>query len=82
MEIFNKLKHLLTTSPIPTIVDPFKDIVLCTDACKEGLGGVLLQENYFNGMMMMTMMIMMKNDDEEEEEDDNDDDEDDDYDED
>ena len=28
------------------IVDPFKDFVICTDACKEGLGGVLIQENY------------------------------------
>ena len=46
MEIFNKLKHLLTTAPILNIVDPFKDFVVCTDACKEGLSGVLLQENY------------------------------------
>ena len=28
------------------IVDPFKDFVVCTDACNEGLGGVLLQDNY------------------------------------
>ena len=46
MEIFNKLKHLLNTTPILKIVDPFKYFVLCTDACKEGLGGVLIQENY------------------------------------
>ena len=46
MESFNKLKHLLTTSPILKIVDPFKDFIICTDACKEGLGGVLIQENY------------------------------------
>ena len=45
-EIFNKLKHLLTTTPILKIVDPFKDFFVCTDACNEGLGGVLLQENY------------------------------------
>ena len=43
---FNKLKHLLTTTPVLKIVDPFKDIFVCTDACKEGLGGVLIQENY------------------------------------
>ena len=42
----NKLKHLLTTTPILNITDPFKDFVVCTDACKEGLGGFLLQENY------------------------------------
>ena len=46
MEIFNKLKHLLTTAPILNMADPFKDFVICTDACKEGLGGVLIQKNY------------------------------------
>ena len=40
MESFNKLKHLLTTAPILKIVHPLKDFVVCTDACKEGLGGV------------------------------------------
>ena len=28
------------------IVDPFKDFIVCIDTCKEGLGGVLIQENY------------------------------------
>ena len=46
MEIFNKLKHLLTSAPILNIAHSFKDFVICTDACKEGLGGVLIQENY------------------------------------
>ena len=46
MEIFNKLKHLLTTTLILKIVHPFKDFVVCTDACIEGLGEVLLQQNY------------------------------------
>ena len=46
MESFNKLKHLLTTAPILKIIDPFKDFVVCNDTCKEGLGGVLIQENY------------------------------------
>ena len=46
MEIFNKLKNILTIAPILKIVDPFKDFIVCTDACKEKLGGVLLQENY------------------------------------
>ena len=46
MEIFNKLKHLLTTPPILNIVDPFKDFVVCIDSYKEGLDRVLIQENY------------------------------------
>eukprot|EP00253_Pinus_taeda_P030099 PITA_30099 len=41
---FEQLKHLLTTAPILSIADPSKDYVLCTDASKEGLGGVLMQE--------------------------------------
>ena len=46
MEIFNKLKHLLTTTLILKIDVPFKDFIVCTDACKEEIGGFLLQENY------------------------------------
>ena len=46
MERFNKLKHMSTIVPILKIVDPFKDFFVCTYACKEGLGGVLIQENY------------------------------------
>ena len=46
MKSFNKLKHLLTTTPILKIVDPFKDFTVCTDTCNEGIGVVLLQENY------------------------------------
>ena len=45
-ESFNKLKHLLTTTPILKIDDPFNDFLACTDTCKEGLGKVLIQENY------------------------------------
>eukprot|EP00253_Pinus_taeda_P005349 PITA_05349 len=41
---FEQLKHLLTTAPVLSIVDPNKDYVVCTDASKEGLGGVLMQE--------------------------------------
>jgi hypothetical protein len=40
------LKQLLTSAPILKIVDPSKDCVVCTDACKEGLGGVLSQEGF------------------------------------
>jgi hypothetical protein len=39
-----QLKQLLTSAPILKIVDPSKDYVVCTDVCKEGLGGVLSQE--------------------------------------
>ena len=38
---FNKLKELLTIAPILKITIPEKYFVVCTDACNEGLGGVL-----------------------------------------
>eukprot|EP00253_Pinus_taeda_P031631 PITA_31631 len=41
---FEQLKHLLTTAPVLSISDPEKDYVVCTDASKEGVGGVLMQE--------------------------------------
>jgi len=41
---FEHLKQLLTTTPILSIADPDKEYVVCTDASKEGLGGVLMQE--------------------------------------
>jgi hypothetical protein len=34
----------LTNAPILNIVDLEKDFLVCTDACKEGLDGVLMQE--------------------------------------
>eukprot|EP00253_Pinus_taeda_P028842 PITA_28842 len=37
-------KHLLTTAPILRIANPDNDYVVCTDASKEGVGGVLMQE--------------------------------------
>jgi hypothetical protein len=43
---FQQLKQLLTSAPIVKIVDPCKDYVVCIDACKEGLGGVLSQEGF------------------------------------
>jgi hypothetical protein len=43
---FNKLKELLTTTPILKVADPDKDFTVCVDASKEGLGGVLTQEGH------------------------------------
>jgi hypothetical protein len=40
------LKQLLTTAPILRIVDPNEYFVVCTDACKEGLGGFLNQNGF------------------------------------
>jgi hypothetical protein len=40
------LKDLLTSSPILSIVDPNEDLVVCIDACKEGLGGFLIHNGY------------------------------------
>ena len=45
-EGFNKLKELLTTAPILKIADLDKDFIVCTNACNEGLGGVLTQEGH------------------------------------
>jgi hypothetical protein len=44
--IFQRLKQLLISAPIVNIADPNKDCVVCIDACKEGLGGVLSQEEF------------------------------------
>jgi hypothetical protein len=43
---FQRLKQLLTSAPILKIADPNKDYEVFTDACKEGLGGVLSQEGF------------------------------------
>jgi hypothetical protein len=43
---FQRLKQLLTSSPIPRIAYPNEYFVVCTDACKEGLGGVLNQNGF------------------------------------
>jgi hypothetical protein len=45
-ENFNLLKKLLTSAPILKIVDPNENFVVCTDTCKEGLGGVLTQNGH------------------------------------
>ena len=45
-ESFQQLKNLLTNHPILKIADPKKDFVVCTDACNQGLGRVILQDNH------------------------------------
>jgi hypothetical protein len=43
-EAFRRLKELLTTVPILEVPDMDVDFLVCTDASKEGLGGVLMQD--------------------------------------
>jgi hypothetical protein len=45
-EIFQKLKGILTSAPILNIVDPNEIFFVYTDACKEGLSGVLSQREH------------------------------------
>ena len=45
-ESFQQLKDLLTSAPVLKIANPKKDFVVCTDACGQGLGGVLMQDNH------------------------------------
>jgi hypothetical protein len=40
------LKKLLTSAPILRISNPNEYFVVCTNACKEGLGGVLSQNGF------------------------------------
>jgi hypothetical protein len=43
-EIFKTLKNLLTHAPMLKIANLEDDFLVCTDACKEGIGGVLMQK--------------------------------------
>jgi hypothetical protein len=43
---FQQLKQLLTNAPILKITDLNEDFIVCTYACKEGLGGVLSQNGF------------------------------------
>ena len=45
-ESFQQLKNLLTSAPVLNIADPEKGFVVCTDACSQGLGGVLMKDNH------------------------------------
>jgi hypothetical protein len=40
------LKELLTSAPILNIANPNEDFVVCIDACKEGVGGVLTRNGH------------------------------------
>jgi hypothetical protein len=44
VEAFWRLKELLTTTSILKVPDMDADFLVCTDASKEGLGGVLMQD--------------------------------------
>jgi hypothetical protein len=46
---FNLLKELLTSAPVLKIDDPNESFVVCIDACKEGLEGVLTQNGHVIG---------------------------------
>ena len=45
-ESFQQLKNFITSAPVLNIVDPEKYFVVCMDACSQGLGGVLMQDNH------------------------------------
>ena len=45
-ERFQQLKNILTSAPVLNIANPEKDFVVCTNACGQGLGGVLMQDNH------------------------------------
>ena len=41
---FKQLNQLLMNDPMLNIANPDKESLVCTDACKKGLGGVLMRE--------------------------------------
>jgi hypothetical protein len=43
---FQHLKQLLKSAPILRITDPDEDFIVCTNACNEGLGGILSQNGF------------------------------------
>jgi hypothetical protein len=48
-ENINLLKELLTSAHVLKIVDLNESFVVCTDACKEGLGGFLMKNGHVIG---------------------------------
>ena len=61
VDSFQKLKMLLTTAPILRIVDPNKYFIVCSDACNDGLGGVLTQEGHVIAYESRKLKIHEKN---------------------
>ena len=45
-ERFQQMKDIFTSVPILNIVDPVEDFTVCTDACNEGIRGVLSQKDH------------------------------------
>jgi hypothetical protein len=45
-ENFQHFNNILTSAPILKVVDLEEDSVVCIDACKEGVGGVLTQNGH------------------------------------
>jgi hypothetical protein len=45
-QTFQCLKDFLTSASILKDADPDEDFVVCIDTCKEGFGGVLMQNGY------------------------------------
>jgi hypothetical protein len=43
---FQELKQVLTSATMLRITDPNEDFAVCTNACKEGLGGGLSQNGF------------------------------------
>jgi hypothetical protein len=43
---FQCLKDFLTSAPILKVVYPDENYFVCIDACKEGLGGILMQKGH------------------------------------
>lgn len=44
-QTFRDIQEILITSPVLQYFDPKKEVVVTADACKDGLGAALLQEN-------------------------------------
>ena len=45
-DIFQEMKYLLTNALVLKLVYPNKDFLVCIDACKEGLEGLIMQEGH------------------------------------
>lgn len=58
-EAFTKVKGLLISRPILALYDPQAETELHTDACKEGLAGILLQRNS-NGVLQSVSYFSRK----------------------